>query len=206
MTETLDEYNENAIVKWRKENERPEFQEWPSIARLSRECVVSEKIDGSNAQIFVSDLNGSVHAGSRTRWITPEDDNFGFAKWVKTNEDVLRTELGPGTHYGEWWGQGIQRGYGMKEKRFSLFNTTRWKNEPLTACHVVPVLYEGIFDTAKIDDVLEELRVTGSKASPYFMKPEGIVICHIKANQMFKKTLDHNDLHKGSVKPLDPRA
>ena len=186
--------------------DRPEFQEWPSIARLSRDIIVTEKIDGSNACICVTE-SGNVYAGSRTRWITPEDDNFGFARWVKEHEIGLAAELGVGTHFGEWWGKGIQRGYGLQEKRFSLFNTTRWKNETLTFCHVVPVLYEGLFDTAKIDDVLEELRVQGSYATfPRFTSPEGIVVYHVKANQMFKKTLDHNDLHKSSIKPLDPRA
>jgi hypothetical protein len=197
---------DEAMAEWKLAHEPPTFEEWPSIARLSRDCVVSEKLDGSNASIHVT-TDGRVYAGSRTRWITPEDDNFGFARWVKEHEIGLAAELGPGTHFGEWWGQGIQRNYGLKEKRFSLFNTTRWKDEVLTFCHVVPVLYEGLFDTTKIDEVLEDLRVNGSYATfPRYPKPEGVVIYHIKANQMFKKTLDSNDLHKGSVKPLDPRA
>lgn len=39
---------------------------------------LTEKIDGTNAQVYIAD-DGRVVAGSRTRWISPEDDNFGFA-------------------------------------------------------------------------------------------------------------------------------
>src|SRR5436305_1822690 len=99
-----------------------EFNAFPKIARLNRECVITEKIDGTNASILI-DEDGVVMAGSRTRWITPENDNFGFAKWVEANKSELM-KLGVGHHFGEWWGSGIQRGYGLTkgEKRFSLFN------------------------------------------------------------------------------------
>ena len=104
-----------------------EFQEFPKIARLNREVVVTEKIDGTNASIYIGADGGEFLVGSRTRWITPEADNFGFARWAYGHEEELRT-LGPGHHYGEWWGSGIQRGYGLEkgEKRFSLFNVARW--------------------------------------------------------------------------------
>src|SRR6266853_6537645 len=106
----------------------PEFVEFPKIARLSREIVVTEKIDGTNGVIYISD-NGEVLVGSRSQWIATKSngsaDNFGFASWAEQHTSELRT-LGPGRHYGEWWGCGIQRGYGLPkgEKRFSLFNTS----------------------------------------------------------------------------------
>ena len=65
-----------------------EFQEFPKMARLSREVIVTEKIDGTNAQVFISE-DGSIIAGSRTKWLTPQDDNFGFAKWVEENKEEL---------------------------------------------------------------------------------------------------------------------
>src|SRR5580692_3598930 len=117
------------------------FEPFPSIKRLAKGCVVSEKLDGSNGQVRILE-DGTVLAGSRNRFITPEDDNYGFARWVKDHEDELRTGLGIGIHYGEWWGSGIQRRYGLKEKRFSLFNSGRWTDDVRPACcHVVPVLY-----------------------------------------------------------------
>lgn len=47
-------------------NEHPEFNGFPKIARLSRECVITEKIDGTNAQIFITDY-GDIYFGSRNR-------------------------------------------------------------------------------------------------------------------------------------------
>jgi hypothetical protein len=148
-----------------------EFLEFQKIARLSRNCAITEKIDGTNACVAI-DEDGSFHVGSRTRWITPEDDNFGFARWAYDHKDELLT-LGPGRHFGEWWGAGIQRRYGLAEKRFSLFNTSRWLETPPPACcSVVPVLYVGIFTSTAADDALELLRTKGSQAAPGFMKPE----------------------------------
>lgn len=189
----------------------PPFVGFPSIARLSRDMIVTEKIDGTNASIHITD-DGRVFAGSRNRWITPDADNFGFARWVKENEEQLRA-LGPGTHFGEWWGQGIQRRYGLSEKRFSLFNTYAWHSDyndheadeststfchEVPVCHVVPVILRHSFDTEKVNETLEWLAAGGSAASPGFMQPEGVVVFHVKANQLFKKTLDKNDNHKGA--------
>lgn len=173
-----------------------DFVGFPSIPRLSRECIVTEKLDGTNAQIWFKE-DDTVLIGSRNRWLTPEDDNFGFARWVTSNLAALKIELGYGQHFGEWWGKGINKRYNC-DKRFSLFNTTRWADQPLKLCSVVPVLYRGIFDTGIIDSALDGLRQTGSVACPGCMNPEGIVVFHVAANQMFKKTLDKNDGHKGA--------
>lgn len=194
-----------------------EFIEFPKMARLSREIIVSEKIDGTNAQVMITE-DGRVLAGSRNRWITPDNDNFGFAAWVEANRDELLT-LGPGRHFGEWWGAGIQRRYGLSDKRFSLFNVRRWarhgeepKEYPTAdprvvkrqqvappCCHVVPVLYEGDFDTDAIDRVMLELSELGSEAAPGFMDPEGIVVYHVAGNVGFKKTLK-NDAPKSALR------
>lgn len=172
-----------------------EFIKFPKIARLSRPCVITEKIDGVNSSINIGE-DGEFLIGSRTRFITPDDDNYGFAKWALANKEEL-LKLGPGYHSGEWWGQGIGRGYGLKEKRFSLFNTSRWDNKTKPACcHVVPVLYQGIFDTGLAKGLVEYLRKIGSIAAPGFMRPEGIIIYHIAANQYFKKTLEKDESPK----------
>lgn len=175
------------------------FVEFASIGRLSRDMVVTEKIDGTNAQVCVLE-NGTVLAGSRNRWVTPEDDNFGFARWVKEHEDELRSGLGVGSHYGEWWGAGIQRRYGLDHKRFSLFNVARWVDDTVrpACCHVVPVLLRWTFDTAKVDECLAQLSASGSVAAPGFMKPEGVVVYHNASRTMFKKTLDKHDGHKSA--------
>ena len=175
---------------------QPEVQQFPKIPRLSRDIIITEKIDGTNAQIYITD-EGEIYAGSRTRWITPQADNYGFARWVEGNKQTLLTELGPGQHFGEWWGVGIQRGYGLKEKKFSLFNTSRWKEAPLTICSMVPELYQGPFETSAISFVLNELSRSGSRAAPGFMSPEGIVIFHTASQGCFKKTIEKNESPKG---------
>ena len=196
--------------------ENVEFLEFPKIPRLSREIIITEKIDGTNAQLLITE-SGEMLIGSRTRWITAQDDNHGFARWVEGNKQEL-LKLGVGRHFGEWWGSGIQRGYGLQkgEKRFSLFNVGRWAlhgTEPKripTAdpriekyqdvlpeiCSLVPELYRGQFDTQKIDALLEDLKVNGSYASKGFMKPEGIVVFHIAGNVGFKKTIEKDEMPK----------
>lgn len=178
-----------------------EFQEFPKIARLTRECTITEKIDGTNASIYIGE-NGEFLIGSRSRWITPEEDNYGFAKWALTNKEEL-LKLGAGHHFGEWWGIGIQRGYCKPEKTFSLFNTKKWLNnsELPKCCSVVPVLYEGIFDTLVADTCLTTLKQTGSFAFPTYPHPEGIVIWHKAAQMYFKKTILKDDEYKGKVSP-----
>ena len=176
------------------------------MARLVKEIVVTEKLDGTNAQIFIADDSQPITlksgrvvpflVGSRTRWVYPENDNHGFATWAYAHVDGL-LKLGPGRHFGEWWGQGIQRNYGLKEKRFSLFNAIRWATRAEdSAFHVVPILYQGLFDTEAIQDVFENLSLRGSVAAPGFMNPEGIVVYHVAGNVGFKKTFG-GDGHKG---------
>lgn len=194
-----------------------EFIEFPKLARLSREIIVSEKIDGTNACVYISE-EGVIRAGSRTRWISPQDDNFGFAAWVEEHREELLT-LGPGRHFGEWWGRGIQRNYGIADRRFSLFNVSRWAlhgTEPRTlatadprvtrtqdvlppCCGLVPMLYVGPFDTESVDMCLACLGARGSVASPGFMKPEGVVVFHTGANIGFKKTLEKDEMPKSLV-------
>lgn len=181
----------------------PEFREFEKISRLNREVVVTEKIDGTNALVWVGE-DGSVRAGSRTRWITPESDNFGFAAWVRDHVDELRA-LGPGYHYGEWWGSGIQRGYGLTngEKRFSLFNVGRWEDPAVrpACCLVVPKIATGIDIRGTTDAALEELRHCGSFAAPGFKNPEGVVVYHTAARQLFKVTLERDEEWKGKRAP-----
>lgn len=225
-----------------------EFEEFPKMARLTREVVITEKIDGTNAQVAIRELADDeamptdtpivavrgkllIYAGSRSRWLLPNPgrviggvnytDNFAFAQWVESNADEL-AKLGPGRHFGEWWGSGIQRGYGLEkgEKRFSLFNTSRWheaganpyltqpgdprmpvksSTEAPVCCRVVPIIYRGLFHEVKADHMLERLRSEGSFAAPGFMNPEGVVVYHTASGTFFKKTLDKDEMPKSLV-------
>lgn len=185
-----------------------EFKCFSKIPRLSRDCIITEKIDGTNGCICIAEdlqpitlKSGRVVpflVGSRTRWVQPENDNYGFAAWAYNNVDEL-LKLGKGTHYGEWWGQKIQRGYGLSEKRFSLFNVTKWDNDEIRpkCCSVVPTIMSNVpFDTNLIKLALENLKNKGSYAAPGFMDPEGIVIFHTASNHLYKKTIKNDERAK----------
>jgi RNA ligase len=199
------------------------FQEFPKIPRLRRELTVTEKIDGTNAAIQIAPVEESteqfpfidlvpnmkdqhgvslgrygIWAQSRSKFITPEQDNYGFAGWVKRNAEEL-SKLGPGIHYGEWWGNGIQRRYDQAEKRFSLFNAMRWgdHNPPPACCSVVPILGRDARDSV-IQNALDDLRTNGSRAAPGFMKPEGVIVWHSAARSYFKVLLEGDEAPKGS--------
>lgn len=197
------------------------FKEFEKMPRLKRTCWVTEKIDGTNGQISItptneealSDENAIAHkdgfsmfAGSRSRWITPTMDNYGFAGWVFDNHEEL-FKLGEGRHFGEWWGSGIQRRYDLtgSDKRFSLFNADRWKDgfgiRP-TCCSVVPTIFVGQFTTDAVDDALNILRDKGSFASPGFMNPEGIIVYLVAARSSFKVTLEKDDQPKSMSKTI----
>jgi hypothetical protein len=178
----------------------PLFQGFPKIARYSRLCTITEKIDGTNASIYIDDLGQQFLTASRTKWITPTDDNMGFSRWAHANKEELM-KLGPGHHFGEWWGAGIQRKYGQTQKRFSLFNTFLW-SDPLVrpaCCDIVPVIYEGIFCQAAVDSAIHMLCTEGSFAAPGFRNPEGICIYHQAAKIYFKKTIVGDEKPKGST-------
>ena len=208
-----------------------EFQEFPKISRLARDIIVTEKIDGTNASVIIEDASliadwsGSaatpwlkrvttdlgdfgIAAGSRTRYITVHSDNFGWANWVAANAEEL-VKLGPGRHFGEWWGSGIQRGYGLQngEKRFSLFNVGKWADDALrpACCSVVPTLFTGPFSMRVIDSLLAKLELTGSVAAPGFMKPEGVVVFHTAGGQLFKKTIERDEEPKSQQRTRNDR-
>lgn len=199
-----------------------EFKEFDKIPRLNREVTITEKIDGTNACVVVVDeevvdeywswkkfsrvqtvvgQERQVYAQSRNRLLTPENDNAGFCKWVNAHAEELKN-LGPGYHYGEWWGLGIGRKYGMIEKVFSLFNVYRWqlagKETPPACCRVVPVLtsFKRIEDAPYAIDFLKE---NGSMAAPGFMDPEGVMVWHDAAKHYFKVTIKNDESPKGKV-------
>lgn len=179
--------------------DRP-FESFQKIARAKQGfgCVITEKLDGTNAQIVIED-NKIVGVGSRQRWIAPGKltDNYGFAGWVQDNEEELVAKLGDGQHFGEWYGSGIQRAYGRtgNDKRFALFNTGRWSDAAVrpACCECVPVLFAGEFSRGNVDKVMRDLAENGSSMVPGFMRPEGIIIYLPGPRILLKETYEHSD-------------
>ncbi len=203
-----------------------DFPKYPKTNRLYDDILITEKLDGTNGLIQIKLLEGeqnpahyeyqpaagesivlhadglqySVRAGSRERWLVPgkNTDNYGFAAWVEENADTL-VLLGEGVHYGEWWGAGIQRKYGMATKRFSLFNTFHLEAQAASAeisnaykppVESVPVLYRGPFSEAAIKEAERRLILGGSVAAPGFMRPKGIIVRFLRAKVNLKVVLD----------------
>lgn len=184
------------------EQDSIEFLAWPKTPRLFRDMIVTEKIDGTNGAIIVTE-DGRVAAQSRNRLVTPgkQTDNYGFARWVYENAGELADVLGPGRHFGEWWGSGIARGYGLThgEKRFSLFNVDRYAAldlQNVDGLGTVPVLLRHTFNSNLVQSVLDKLVEDGSAAAPGFMKPEGVIVYHSQAQQVFKALIENDHLPK----------
>lgn len=180
-----------------------EFKPWPKIPRVeNKKEFYTEKIDGTNACIVWSfepaDNNTiitvltevgplSMWCQSRLKFIKPEDDNYGFARWASNNALEL-LKLGEGYHFGEWWGRGIQRGYNQTEKRFSLFNTKQWgshnPNTP-TCVSVVPTIHANSVEEAK--NILIQ---NGSLAAPGFINVEGVVVFEYNTQTYWKAIIN----------------
>lgn len=99
------------------------------------------KLHGTNAGIFVSP-DGTIKAMKRTGFITPENDNHGFAAFVESIRPALdalsKTINSPWTIFGEWAGKGVQKHDAvskLEEKHFFIFqlrneNTGDYISEP----------------------------------------------------------------------------
>jgi len=173
----------------------PDFQKFKSIPRLLRPIIITEKLDGTNGCVYV-DPEGGVHPASRNQWLTPDKpDNYDFGAWVRRHATELK-DLGPGFHYGEWWGIGVARRYNISDRRWSLFNTSKWGTDRPECCHIVPVLAKlDFYSDHEMARISYDLMKHGSVAAPGFMDPEGIVIFHEAAQQYFKYTFG-GDGHK----------
>jgi hypothetical protein len=200
------------------------------IPRWNRDVVITEKIDGTNGQVFVFELPTDdmtdmpstfaavehdglpygVAAGSRKRWLSLTDDNAEFCDWVMSNAAEL-VKLGPGHHYGEWWGWRINRGYDMPkgQRVFSLFNVLRWTKENLEGIEVpeletVPIIWEGnARDLTWGIAAAELLRDHGSIAQPGYGRPEGYVIGHAVSGNLYKVTFENDECGKWSKQQIE---
>jgi len=182
-----------------------EFRSFKSIESFYGPCTIWEKIDGSNAQIYIYEEDGrtEVKAGSRNKWITVDDDNFGFAKWVDSNKQALIDIFGVGRFYGEWMGGSIQRKYGFKEKRFVVFHHEQVEGKVLLQDMILcPVLYKGDYREGIVQEIMDKLKSGGSYLAPGFMNPEGIVIRFNRNGAVFKKVFKESFVPRVKDRPI----
>lgn len=206
-----------------------DFIKFPKIPRLNRECMITEKIDGTNASIFITSViealangwgfsgqeiirlsdNSIILAASRNRWLSSDKDNYGFFKWVNTNREEL-VKLGPGLHRGEWWGYGIQKRYNETLKKakktgkmFTLFNTWRWRGEDEESTPPECCSVVPVLYQGPFHSKAAKDTVQGLRDGGSVICPgaeaEGIVVFHVAANSYFKVTLDNDEMPKGAT-------
>lgn len=141
------------------------------------------KLHGTNAAIQCHQ-DGRVIAQSRTAELSVGNDNAGFARWVKDNEDKWRLR---NNHviFGEWIGPGIQKGVAVSaipKKSFAVFAARSMENpetlivEPNDLKHIV----SGIPDTHVIPwyttaaylpyDIIEDLNIDWSLSNEELTK------------------------------------
>lgn len=191
-----------------------EFVSFGKTPRLTAPVIISEKLDGTNAQIHIQEIVSEeeyraldhdptvlvvsnshssggmplvLRAGSRNRYLTLQNDNFGFASWVYRKADELFL-LGPGRHYGEWYGQGIQRGYGMDDRCFALFVPEAAEGVP----ECVETVYRFLAGTSPAE-AMSVLHACGSRHVRGYRRPEGIIVYHTASKQRYKQTFEHDD-------------
>lgn len=179
-----------------------EFKGFPKISRLNSPVLITEKIDGTNACVVIQD--GVVSAQSRNRIITPDNDNYGFAGWVQTNQDLLKELLGEGYHFGEWFGKSIARNYNLPDRYFALFQIYRYEHitEPIPLIDgwicLVPELLRAIEFTPDVLSIAKAILSQGSKINE-FNRPEGFVVFFEHNRTLFKVILDKDN-------PTKPKA
>ncbi len=184
-----------------------DFVPFKSIEHLGKtSMLITQKLHGTNAQILIfcglcnatkachcSEENNNLLCGSRNKWLTVDSDNFGFCNFVTQHKQQFINCLGRGRHYGEWCGPGINKGEGLTEKHFYLFNI--WYQHltlpPNTG--YVPILYKGRFDADTITATLEDLKLNGSRLVPGYRHPEGVVVTI--GQERYKLVFDNECTH-----------
>lgn len=117
------------------------------------------KLHGTNAAVRIQD--GVVGAQSRSKLITPTDDNAGFARWVDSCKDYWAgLNLPNCTIFGEWCGPGIMKGTAINQipkKVFVVFAIdglkTNINGEELDLFLTLPDMIAKILEKNKPDDV-----------------------------------------------------
>jgi hypothetical protein len=189
--------------------------------------TITQKVNGTNSLvcIYIDEKTGNpdIKCGNRYRWITPDNDNHGFAAHVYAHREEFIEKLGLGRHYGEWAGKGINSGEGLDCRNFYLFNhwhfgekfKAQFENPELKLLppntYVVPVLasyfiYKAFNYKTDVGDAIDKWlfwlkqgsRLHGAKG---FKRPEGIVVQI--GSQYFKHVFEKEDTkwHKAPKKP-----
>jgi len=131
------------------------------------------KIHGTNSGI--GKLNGEIFYQSRNRELTPEDDNYGFAKAMSKIDWATKIPEGY-IIFGEWAGKGVQKKVGVSQlpKTFYPFIAYRIDTETYAQLNSAVAIYyncEGVdsialttpyikisIDSMNLSEAVEEIK------------------------------------------------
>lgn len=142
------------------------------------------KIDGTNAQVFLKDDGTTLGFGSRSREITPEKDNAGFAAAFESTDHryeynvMLKLLQSHPTYivYGEWLVPHILKTYDLNAwKKFYIFDVLDTESNKYLPyeeycdlirqfdtekqLEIIPLLAK--LESPSVEDIKEKLRDTG---------------------------------------------
>jgi hypothetical protein len=155
------------------------------------------KIHGSNAGIRL--VGGEVGAQSRTQIVTPESDNAGFARWVKSCESYWKS-LSIGldcTVYGEWCGPGIMKGTAINQipkKAFVVFAID------------LKIKVDGEEETVFMSDPVAIEKLLGDRPDDVYVLPwyGDAFTVDFKNEANLRKTADMLNAVVEEIEPCDP--
>lgn len=170
-----------------------EYKSYQHIEKLGREecdgvlngtVTIQPKIDGTNSVVFLGE-DGKVHAGSRKRELTEEQDNAGFLKTIEKDVNIRNYLLKHPTHllYGEWLVPHSIKTYDDDAwRKFYIFDVVDGENY-LSYDEYVPLLEEfnltyipeiGRLENPTIEEVASYIDKT-HYLMPEGQKPEGVI-------------------------------
>lgn len=170
-----------------------EYKSYQHIEKLGREecdgvlegiVTIQPKIDGTNSVVFLGE-DSKVHAGSRKRELTEEQDNAGFFKAIEKDENIRNYLLKHPTHllYGEWLVPHSIKTYNDDAwRKFYIFDVVDGERY-LSYDEYVPLLEEfnltyipeiGRLEYPTIEEVASYIDKT-HYLMPEGQKPEGVI-------------------------------
>lgn len=163
------------------------------------------KLDGTNAAVRVGE--DSFVTQSRSRVITPEDDNMGFANWVHSSGWINAAwthRRYPITVFGEWCGKGIQKRCAISKidrKVFCVFavqvDYDQLVVDPDEIAKMIPA-HEDVFILPWMEEITIDLDSAESMSSAVETLNNMVDSCE-ECDPWVKDTFNIEDLGEGIV-------
>jgi len=140
------------------------------------------KVHGTNASVVIVDGKFS-HAQSRNNVITPEEDNAGFAIWASKNSEFFEDHareiaqngknwVGTMVYYGEWAGQGIQKGVAVSQVPRFFYSFAVMYVPPAEELSGVPMFMDNYPSVSNGTDIVDSFDVWNAEIEIDFNQPQ----------------------------------